>query len=210
MHRLKRYRSVTNTNLASKSFTFNPASARLKKTVLTAGLYKPNSIRLEHGLMLNALAGALSLAKSQLHGKRQKRTHSMATAFPGDNALPAVDKITHELLPRISDFQSPKFKKPATRNYTLRLNQRFNPLVDFEDLLDAELFDTHRGVFLPVTLHLNLAAHKKYHQLSEHYLRMLRLPLAFYKKHQAPAFDDPATFVAQGTTILHLTENDVT
>lgn len=144
--------------------------------------------------MLNALAGALSLSKSQLHGKRQKRTSSMETKLPGNAAWYAIDKIIHELLPRIGDFQSPKFKKPATRNYTLRLNQKFNPLVDFEDLVDSEMFDTHKGVFLPLTVHFNLTGHEKYHQPGEHYLRMLRLPLAFHRKRPAPAFDDPAVF----------------
>ena len=193
MHRLEKYQSITNVNLASKSFTFSRVEIKLKKTIFTAGLYKPSSVRLEHGLILNALVGTLSLAKSQLHGKRQKRTSSMETKFPGNKAWPAIDKTIHELLPRISDFQSPKFKK-AAQNYTLRLNQKFNPLTDFEDLVDSEMFDTHKGIFLPLTVHFNLTGHEKYHQLDEHYLRMLRLPLAFYRKHPAPAFDDPAVF----------------
>lgn len=144
--------------------------------------------------MLNALAGALSLSKSQLHGKRQKRTSSVEVRFPENKAWAAIDKVVHELLPRINDFQSPKFKKPATQSYSLRLNQKFNPLVDFEDLVDSEMFDTHKGVFLPLTLHFSLVAYNNCNNAGQHYLRMLRLPLTFYRKHAAPAFDDPVTF----------------
>jgi len=64
--------------LVSKSslFIYKPIKLHLK---MVAGLYKPASVKLEHGLILSSLSGLLAIAKPQLHGKRQKRTVSLNT-----------------------------------------------------------------------------------------------------------------------------------
>jgi hypothetical protein len=98
------------------------------------------------------------------------------------------------LLPRISDFKTPKFKKPSTANYTMRLKQKFTPLIEFEELVSSNMYDTHKGIFLPLSVHLNFLSPTT-HQVGEQYVRMLRLPFNFYSKRKAPAFDDPATFL---------------
>jgi ribosomal protein L5 len=136
----------------------------------------------------------LPIAKPQLHGKRQKRTVSLNAPLRSKKIWPALDKIGNELLPRISDFKTPKFKKPSTSNYSLRLKQKFAPLLDFEELVSPSMYDTHKGIFLPISAHFSFK-NSAGHQVSEHYLRMLRLPFNFYSKRKAPAFDDPAIFL---------------
>ena len=191
MHRLYKYNHIVQNTLASKSilFTSKPTNLGLK---LVAGLYKPASVKLEHGLLLSSLSGTLAVAKPQLHGKRQKRTVSLNAVLSKNNAWASLDKVVHELLPRISDFRTPKFKKPSTSSYTIKLRQKFTPLADFDDLISSEMFDSHRGIFLPLSVHFIITQTPS--QVSETYLRAMRIPLQFYSRHPAPAFDDLATF----------------
>jgi len=193
MQRIARYNSCLLSNLASKSFLFLPNSIKLRTLIMVAGLYKPQSINLEHGLVLSSIAGALAVARPQLHGKREKRTVSLTTVANQSTLWQPIDKLLNELLPRVSDFKTIKFRKPSGYSYTLRLKQKLAPLVDFEDLVSSSMYDTHRGVFLPLTSHFNLQSPVN-HSISEHYLRMLRLPFNFYVKRKPPAFDDSATF----------------
>lgn len=192
MQRLAKYNYIIQNVLASKSSLFSYRRVRLNMK-LVAGLYKPASIKLEHGLILSSLSGFLAIAKPQLHGKRKKRTVSLTAVLTNNNVWPALNKLVNELLPKISDFRTPKFQKPNSTSYTFKLKQKFTPLPDFEDLVSSEMFDNHRGVFLPLSVHLsfdkNLPA-----QATETYLRALRVPLHFYTRYPAPAFDDLATF----------------
>lgn len=194
MHRLERYNSPLLSAIASKSFLFVKAPLTLKSVHLVAGLYKPASVNLEHGLILSSIVGLLPIAKPQLHGKRQKRTISLNARLSNKKIWPMLDKVSNELLPRISDFRTPKFKKPTNSNYTIRLKQKFTPLVDFEELVSPSMYDTHKGIFLPLSAHFNFR-NSAGHQVSEQYLRMLRLPFNFYSRRKTPAFDDPATFL---------------
>ena len=194
MHRLDRYNSSILSAVTSKSFLFIKPSLSLKSVHLIAGLYKPASISLEHGLILSSIAGLLPVARPQLHGKRQKRTVSLNAPLSGKHIWPVVDKISNEILPRVSDFKTPKFRKPTNSSYTVRLKQKFTPLVEFEELVSSAMYDTHKGIFLPLSVHLNFI-NRVGHQVGEQYLRMLRLPFTFYSKRKAPAFDDPATFL---------------
>jgi hypothetical protein len=77
IHRIERHNVSILSAVASKSFLFVKISQGLKSARLVAGLYKPASVSLEHGLILSSIAGVLPIAKSQLHGKRQKRTVSL-------------------------------------------------------------------------------------------------------------------------------------
>lgn len=193
MQRIARYNSCLLSNLASKSFLFLPSFIKLRTLIMVAGLYRPQSINLEHGLILSSIAGALAIARPQLHGKRQKRTVSLTTVSNQSTLWQPIDKLLNEVLPRVSDFKTLKFRKPAIHSYSLRLKQKLTPLVDFEDLISPSMYDTHRGVFLPLTSHFNLQSAIN-HLISEHYLRMLRIPFNFYVKRKSPAFDDAATF----------------
>lgn len=83
MHRLERYNFAMLSAVASKSFLFIKVPLGLKSAHLVAGLYKPASVSLEHGLILTSVAGLLPVAKPQLHGKRQKRTVSLNAPLNG-------------------------------------------------------------------------------------------------------------------------------
>ena len=193
MHRLAKYEYLIKASVASKGAVFFVKEARLSLK-LVAGLYKPASVKLEHGLILASLSGKLPIAKYQLHGKRQKRTVSLNNTV-GRSVFHTIDKILHELLPRVPDFATPKVRKPAYNNYILRLRQKFTPLPDFEDLISSDMYDEHRGIFLPLNIHFlfDKALATRY-QTGSHYLRMLRLPFNFYAKSKAPALDDLAAF----------------
>jgi hypothetical protein len=192
MQRLYKYNNLVQNIIASKSYLFMPKATDLK-IKLVAGLYKPASVKLEHGLILSSLSGMLAVAKPQLHGKRQKKTVSLNVILNKNSAWAPLDKLVHELLPRISDFRTPKFKKPSKPNYSLKLKQKFTPLADFDDLVSSEMFDNHRGIFLPLTVHCIISEGTP-SQISETYLRAMRVPLQFYSRRPAPAFDDLATF----------------
>lgn len=180
--------------VASKSFLFIKLPIALRSAHMIAGLYKPASVSLEHGLILGSITSVLPVAESQLHGKRQKRTIALGSRLYSKKLWSPLDKLANELLPKISDFKTQKFKKPAGLNYTIRLKQKFTPLIDFEELVSSTMYDTHKGIFLPLSVHLNFSSFIR-HQVAEQYLRMLRLPFNFYSKRKAPAFDDPATFL---------------
>jgi hypothetical protein len=178
----------------SKELIFVTSHARLDIR-LVAGLYKPSSIRLEHGLILSAISGALPIARYQLHGKRQKRTVSLTNYLVNGSEI-FLDKLVHEVLPRVADFRTPKLRRPTSNNFQLRLRQKISPLADFADLVEPSMFDDYRGVFLPLTVHFifkNIQFVTSQTRVA--YLRMLRLPFNFYKVRVAPAFDDLASFV---------------
>jgi hypothetical protein len=193
MHRLVKYQYIMKASAASKGAVFFIQHSKLSLK-LVAGLYKPASVRLEHGLIVASLSGRLPVANYQLHGKSQKRTVSLSSTL-NSGTFQALDKIIHELLPRIPDFITPKVRKPSHNNYILRIKQKFAPLPDFEDLISSSMYDEHRGIFLPLSMHFlfGKTLYTRY-QTAYHYLRMLRLPFNFYSKRKAPAFDDIATF----------------
>jgi len=151
-------------------------------------------VSLEHALILSSLAGMLAVSNMQLHGKRQKRTVSLSVKLAGANLWPALGKFIYELLPRVGDFRTPKMHRPhSPGNYSLRIREKLSPLVDFDDLASQSMLESYRGVYLPLSVHLDVT-NKISCYLAEHYLRMFRLPFQFYRKHPAPAFDDLAQF----------------
>jgi len=189
MHRLERYDTIIKSDLASKSFFFLNKQSAFSLISLAAGLYKAASITPEHALIFNILCGALGVPRLQVHGKKRKTTLSLSTQLVKKNKWIIFDKLVNELLPRINDFYSLKFHKPESSNFTLRLKQKFTPLTDFEELVNLNMYNTHKGIFLPLTVHFNLV-NTGYHQVNEQYLRMLKLPFIFYVKRPAPALDD--------------------
>ena len=55
------------------------------------------------------------------------------------------------------------------------------------------MFDTHRGVYLPLSIHIELTKSDS-QNYNEMCLRLCRLPINIYKKHYRPAFDDAVSF----------------
>lgn len=191
MHRIGRYTYLINAAISSKQNTFYNAFSDLRVN-LVAGLYKPTSLKLEHGLILSSVAGQLPVFDKQSHGKRKKQTISLNSRHTQQSSTRSLDKIVHEVLPRIPDFLTPKVKKFSGGNYSLKLRQKFPPLPDFEDLISSQIHNEYSGIFLPLHIHLLFAstAHSHQHAMLQH-LKMVRLPFSFYKKNKAPAFDDP-------------------
>lgn len=81
LHRFERYNNSVLSAMASKSFLFVKTPGVLESVHLVAGLYRPTSLSLEHGLILTSISSVVPIAKSQLHGKRQKRTVSLSAAL---------------------------------------------------------------------------------------------------------------------------------
>jgi hypothetical protein len=95
----------------------------------------------------------------------------------------------------MQDLMTPKGRLcKITRAFTLRFRQKFTIVDEFEDILDSNLYDTHKGVYLPLTLHLKLVTPVK-PALLEMYLRMLRLPVTLHRRKPRPAYDDRVVFV---------------
>lgn len=193
MERIYKYKYLINSSIASKQKIFFMTLPVLYAK-LVAGLYKPSSLKLEHNLILASLSGSLPIFKNQLHGKRKKRTVSLNNEF-SEKYTRVFDKIIHELLPKIPDFVTPKMKKSRFSNYSLKINQKFPALPDFEDLISQSLYNDHRGVFLPLHVHFLFKNSEILDNATTvHYLKMMRLPMFFYTKNKKPAFDDPVTF----------------
>jgi hypothetical protein len=145
--------------------------------------------------MVFALTGKNASIMFQTHGKKEKRTAGIYSALNKKYSLYFLDKILHELVPLMSDLKTPKVKKGGlrTNNFTIRFRQKLKAFKDFEDLLDPVFYDTHKGVYLPLTIHF-IFSDKNFGLNNQNYLRMLKLPLYMYKKDKPPAFDDSVNF----------------
>jgi hypothetical protein len=162
---------------------------------VNAGLYKPQQLLFQHHLVLTALVGKPVSLTYQLHGRRQRKTAALICTLFNQEIWPFIDKFIHEFLILMPDFTTPKLKrKKLKENYSLRIRQKLFDFGDFGDLLEQVMYDTHRGVFLPLQIHFLLQRTKSY-MLNESYLRMARIPFHFYKRRCRPAFDDPTSFI---------------
>ncbi len=174
-------------------FTYNNYNL-LTKVILSAGLYKPNSFFTQHSLMLANLSSQPAEISYQSHGKRHRRTVSAHNQITNKMLLPIIDKIVHEVIPIASDFKTPKwYKNKKTKAYTLRIRHKFLTYDNFDNLTTATMFDTYRGVYLPLSIHI--VVNKNHSQsYNEMCLRLYRLPINIYKKRYRPAFDDAISF----------------
>jgi len=91
------------------------------------------------------------------------------------------------------DFITPKSLKNTTNSYTIRFRQGLSFVEDFNEIIELSMYETHRGIYLPVTLHF------KFNQICsaffiETYIRMLGMPSILYKRKPRPAFDDAVIF----------------
>jgi len=169
---------------------------QVQEVKLGAGLYKPNTIMVQHGLILAAIAGSPASLSYQLHGKRQRRTAIFSATLRGLHIGPFLDKFIHEILPIIPEFKTPKWKKAVkslAKSYTLRLRYKMQDFDDFVDLLEPVMYDSHRGMFLPLAVHFNWSRPSSY-TIGEAYFRMLRLPISMFTRRFRPAFDDSVSF----------------
>jgi len=82
-----------------------------------------------------------------------------------------------------------KKKAKSANAYTFRFREKLTMVEDFDDLVESIMYDTHKGIYLPITMHL-LFNKTMPHFFNETYLRMLRIPLTMHKRRPRPAFDD--------------------
>jgi hypothetical protein len=170
------------------------SSLPISNIKLSAGLYKPSTFFIQYSLMLSNLSGKPSSISYQAHGKRNRQTISATATIFSKSVWPCIDKFTHEIFPILSDFLTPKWKKNnKTLSYTLRLRHKFLTYDVFDILTSATMYDTHKGVFLPLSIHINFGTLNP-HALNEGYLHMFRLPISLYKRRFRPAFDDKISF----------------
>lgn len=178
-----------------KSLVYNYySSIPISNIKLSAGLYKPSTFFIQYSLMLSNLSGKPSSISYQAHGKRNRQTISTTATVFSKSVWPCIDKFAHEIFPILSDFLTPKWKKNnKTLSYTLRLRHKFLTYDVFDILTSATMYDTHKGVFLPLSIHINFRTLNP-HALNEGYLHMFRLPISLYKRRFRPAFDDKISF----------------
>jgi hypothetical protein len=94
----------------------------------------------------------------------------------------------------MQNFITPKIKRTKVKeNYSLRVRQKLFDFDDFGDLIEPIMYDSHRGIFLPLQFHFLFWVIKSY-TLNESFLRIARVPLSFYRRKCRPAFDDPVSF----------------
>lgn len=60
---------------------------------------------------------------------------------------------------------------------------------ELDDLIESFMLDTHKGIYLPMTVHFQLIQSVN-HFIGETLIRAFRIPIHFYKKRSKPAFDD--------------------
>ncbi len=78
-------------------------------------------------------------------------------------------------------------------SYTLRVRQKFSYYDEFDDLISNQMYDSYKGVFLPLNININFN-NSKSHINNETYLRLIHLPINLFKRHPRPAFDDSVKF----------------
>lgn len=94
----------------------------------------------------------------------------------------------------MQDLMTPKSKKRGNLNvFTLRLRQKFITVEEFEEILESNMYESHKGIYLPLTLHFHLVKQVTPSTL-EIYLRMLRLPINLHRRKPRPAYDDKVVF----------------
>lgn len=161
---------------------------------INAGLYKPSSFFIQYSLMLANLSGKPSNISYQAHGKRNRQTIAATATVFKNYVWFCLDKLTHEIFPILSDFLTPKWRKNnKSFSYTLRLRHKFLSYDVFDILTSASMYDTHKGVFLPLSIHFNFTELNS-HLINEGYLHIFRLPISLYKRRYRPAFDDKISF----------------
>ena len=181
--------------LSAKNITYSGLiTQKISAIYLVAGLYKPSFHLINHSLIVASLSGKPPVITYQVHGKRQRRTSAACVFLLGSYICPFLDKFVHEVLPIVTDFRSPKWQKGLpSKSYTLRIRHKFNSLDDFDDLVDPIMHDSHKGIFLPLTIHF--IYNKLFsHAFNENFFRMLRVPICLFRRRFRPAFDDHVTF----------------
>jgi len=195
MNRLENYtlytKSIINTKINNyQSYSNN----KIKSIILSAGLYKPNLLTIQHSLIFSSIIGKPPITNYQIHGKRMRRTVSLNISLNKHYIFPVLSKLVYEIIPILMDFKTPKWhKNNAAHSYTLRIRQKFSYYDEFDDLISNQMYDNYKGIFLPLNININFN-NSISHINNEIYLRLVHLPINLFKRRARPAFDDSVKF----------------
>jgi hypothetical protein len=180
--------------LSIKTLMFQSGGPRidLSSFKVSAGLYKPAALFVQHTLILASIAGLAPITKSQVHGKRKRRTHSLTVDLYGKRLVwPFYDKFLHGLVPFMSEFSVLKTRKGpllnSTKSLNIRLRKKLGAQQEFSGLVNLNMQDTYRGIYLPLTISLVFKESIRY-SLLENYLRMVRLPLVLFRRSDVHSY----------------------
>lgn len=195
MNRLKNYIWYTKSvlNIKINIYSYNNTN-NIKSVIVSAGLYKPNLLTFQHNLLLATITGKPSIITHQIHGKRMRRTVSLNVNLNKNYIFPVLNKLIYEILPILMDFKTPKWQKNNSAfSYTLRIRQKFSYYDEFDDLINNQMYDSYKGIFLPLNININFN-NSFSHINNEIYLRLIHLPINMFKRRPRPAFDDSVKF----------------
>ena len=163
----------------------------LKSIIIQAGLYKLSTMSAQHNLIATEVAGLPTVIQYQRHGKREKQTGLYQAKLLISYAWDSIDKLIHELIPRMNDFLTSKWLKRRTnvQTFTFRIRQRLSFFDGIEDLTEYQMHTEYRGVYLPLSIIFQLVELKTYLE-SESFLYMMRVPIILFRRKPKPAFDD--------------------
>jgi len=125
----------------------------IENTNIAAGLYRPNEVFIEYGLMLANLTSAPFTTRYEVHGKRQRRTLSFRSKLRGDNSFLFINKFINEVILKFFDFKTLWSRRELNFNqmsYTFHIAKMFSQIVDIDDLVENKMYDKHRSIFLPL------------------------------------------------------------
>jgi hypothetical protein len=194
----QKYKFIVATALNSRCINrVRHRSLRIKAITVDAGLYRPNNLDLGHVFVFTSIIGKFPRIKSCQVGPRRREALRLHARFLNENdGLKFLERFISVIFPSILDMRSIKNRKRTrlVSEVGFKMRYRFGGGVpDCDELISDEMLDTRRGVFLPVNLAIQFSRHIS-HVLAENFIRMLRLPLTFYRWWPYPAQDDPELF----------------
>jgi hypothetical protein len=194
LNRFELYETQMQGYLAIKSLSFqHKPDVKLSTVKVKSGLYKPSALFTQHSLILTSITGIAPIVNSQVHGKRKRRTNSITSLLQGDSHVwPFHDKFLHELVPLMFEFSVAKIRKGnktrSVKSVNLRFRKKIGSQIEFSSLVNSNMQDTYRGIYLPLTLSLIFNEFNRY-SVIENYLRMIRLPVLLFRRGARQIFD---------------------
>lgn len=165
-------------NIYSKNNILN-----IENIEIQAGHFKPNSLFVEHGLLLFNMTGLLPKIILFKHGKRLKNTILLTTLANKSVKWLIFDNFLNSFLPLISDIKL--FNLKRQQKESLYYSWRIRTFFEWEDstvLLSERIIK--KSIFLPLFFNIrfkknNLITYYNYN--IEQVVRMYKLPVKFFK-----------------------------
>jgi len=194
MNHYQKYNIILSSILGSKSQSrVNIEDTTISEITISAGPYKPTNFYKAHLLVFNSVVGKPAEIKYQTHGKREKRTILIFTKYKSNSLVTEfISRFVNTLLPSVLDLRTIKnIKRTRETSVTMfRLRKRFGiSFPDCDEFITDELYDTKRGIALPLSVGLKFK-YKKSYIMIEDLLRMNRFPLTFFRWWPYSAVDD--------------------